>query len=121
MITFTDAALNRLKEAIDPGDYVRVGVVGGGCAGLSYVLEIEEDKNSDDTIIDIDGVKICMNPFSSFTMKEVVVDYVESLYQSGFKFDNPTALKNCACGTSFKPEKGGPAPPPGCPTKIGCG
>jgi len=120
MISFTEAALDRLKEALDPGDYVRVGVVGGGCAGLSYTIEIEEEKKDDDTILNLDGVMVCLNPFSNFTMKEVTVDYVESLHQSGFKFDNPKALKNCACGTSFRPEKGAQTPPPGGCATAGC-
>ncbi len=121
MITFTKNALKKLKSAVDPGDYVRVGVVGGGCAGLSYTIEIDDKKNTDDLLLDVTkDIIVCMNPYSNFTLKNVVVDYVESLHQSGFKFDNPDAQKACACGTSFKPAADASSPPPGGCSTGGC-
>ena len=127
MITFTNSAIEKLETAIEPGDYVRVGVVGGGCSGLSYTIEIEEGKKKDDIVLkagnseNSSDVPVIMNPFSNFTLNEVTVDYVESLHQSGFKFDNPTAKKTCGCGTSFKPQEGGPEVPVGGCSTGGCG
>jgi len=123
MIEFTGAAIEHLAAAVEPTDYVRVGVGKGGCAGLSYTIEVEETKKSEDVVITLGNVKICMDPYTSFILRETVVDYTKSLHQSGFKFLNSKATKSCACGTSFKPEEepedmGDPAPV--CLT-AGCG
>tara|TARA_R110000824_G_scaffold109740_4_gene257557 strand:+ start:883 stop:1260 length:378 start_codon:yes stop_codon:yes gene_type:complete len=123
MVEFTDAAIQKFKNALDPEDFVRVGVVGGGCAGLSYTVEVIEDPTDDDFIVEIDSIKVCLSPYSKFVLNSTVVDYVESLHQSGFKFENPEAAKSCGCGTSFRLPKGSPKPPeegPGCATS-GCG
>ena len=120
MITFTDAAIKKLESALDPEDIVRVGVVGGGCSGFSYAIEVDESSNPDDVILDLGKVKVYLNPYSNFQLRETTVDYVESLHQSGFKFENPKAVKSCACGTSFKAEKDSPAPPTGGCVTAGC-
>lgn len=122
MIKFTDNAIKALKEAVEPGDYVRVGVVGGGCSGLSYTIEVEEGHKPEDITLKAGDVDICVNPYSNFTLNEVTVDYTTSLHQSGFKFSNPAAKSECGCGTSFKPEgfKKSDVPAGGCATG-GCG
>jgi len=120
VITFTAAAIKKLESALDSEDIVRVGVVGGGCSGLSYTIEVDESSKPDDIIVNLGKVKIYLNPYSSFQLRETVVDYVESLHQSGFKFDNSKAVKSCACGTSFKAEKDSPSPPPGGCVTAGC-
>jgi iron-sulfur cluster assembly accessory protein len=120
MVTFTYAAIKKLEDSLDPDDIVRVGVVGGGCSGLSYTIEVDENTNPDDVIIDLGKIKVYLNPYSSFQLRETVVDYVESLHQSGFKFENPKAVKSCACGTSFKAEKDSPTPPAGGCVTAGC-
>jgi iron-sulfur cluster assembly protein len=105
MIEFTEAALKQLTDAVEPTDYVRVGVGKGGCAGLSYTIEVAEEKKAGDVVVTLGTVKVCMDPYSSFILRETVVDYTQSLHQSGFKFLNSKATKSCACGTSFKPEE----------------
>jgi len=124
VIKFTEAAIKKLKEAVEPGDYVRVGVAGGGCSGLSYTIEIEEGHKGTDVTFKTKNVDVCLDPYSNFTLKGVTVDYYETLHQSGFSFDNPDAKKTCGCGTSFKPQEGGPEVPKevmgGCSTG-GCG
>jgi len=120
MIQFTDAALNKLENAVEQNDVVRVGVASGGCAGLSYTIEIEEKSEPGDFIFDAGNVKICMNPYTKFILRETVVDYEETLHQSGFKFNNPKAKKSCACGTSFKPEENTVEPPAGGCATAGC-
>jgi iron-sulfur cluster assembly protein len=126
MITFTDSAIKKLEEAVDPGDYIRVGVVGGGCSGLSYTIEVDDsewDKDCNDVKLDINkNIIVRMNPYSHNILKSVTVDYTESLHQSGFKFDNPDAAKSCGCGTSFRPEgfNKDEVPAGGCSTG-GCG
>jgi len=122
MIIFTEAAIKKLKNSVESTDYVRVGVSKGGCAGLSYTMEVVEGCNSDDFILTLEGVNICMDPYSKFVLRETTVDYVESLHQSAFKFKNSKATKSCGCGTSFKPddEEVEAIAPPGCAT-AGCG
>tara|TARA_Y100001963_G_C6663740_1_gene391755 strand:+ start:570 stop:941 length:372 start_codon:yes stop_codon:yes gene_type:complete len=122
MIQFTDNAIKILEGAVEPGDYVRVGVVGGGCSGLSYTIEVEEGHKPEDILIKVGDVDVCLNPYSNFTLKDVTVDYTTSLHQSGFQFDNPSAAKSCGCGTSFRPEDFNKADVPagGCATG-GCG
>ena len=64
MIQFTEAALGKLGGAVEPSDFVRVGVVNGGCAGLSYTIEIEEESEPEDFIFEVGEIKICMNQFT---------------------------------------------------------
>ncbi len=106
MIELTENAIAKLNGALDPTDYVRIAVISGGCSGFSYDISIEEKEETkdDDIIAEFGSVKVYMDPYSHFILRETVVDYVETLQQSGFKFVNSKAAKSCACGTSFKPE-----------------
>jgi iron-sulfur cluster assembly protein len=101
VVNLTESAIDYLKEVVEPEDYVRIGVVGGGCAGFSYVLEIEEAFEKDDVVVELDGVKLCLDPKSSFMLEKTTVDYEQTLTQSGFKFINPSAKSTCGCGSSF--------------------
>ena len=101
VVNLTESAINYLKEVVEPEDYVRIGVAPGGCAGFSYVLEIEETFEKDDIVVELDGVKICLDPKSSFMLEKTTVDYEQTLAQSGFKFINSSAKSTCGCGTSF--------------------
>jgi|TARA_Y100000034_G_C6887747_1_gene407816 iron-sulfur cluster assembly accessory protein len=101
MISFTETAVEYIKDALDPGDLVRVAVVGGGCAGFSYDLSIVDEHCDTDVVVEQDGIKICLDPKSSFMLEETVVDYTMSLMGSGFKFINEKASGTCGCGTSF--------------------
>ena len=101
MVQITNAATKILLEAMDPGDLVRVSVRGGGCAGFMYDLSIEEETSKGDVIVELDQIKVCMDPTSSFMLSETVIDYESTLTQSGFKFLNDQATKSCGCGQSF--------------------
>ena len=101
MISFTEAALHVLKESVDPTDFVRVSVQGGGCSGMLYNLEIELDCRDDDTVLELEEVKICIDPQSLFFLSETTVDYETTLTASGFKFMNDKADRTCGCGKSF--------------------
>tara|TARA_B100001123_G_C15162335_1_gene967960 strand:+ start:180 stop:494 length:315 start_codon:yes stop_codon:yes gene_type:complete len=101
MVNLTESAIKYLKAAVEPEDYVRIGVVGGGCAGFSYILEIEQDFEKDDVVLDFDGIKLCLDPKSSFMLNKTIVDYEQTLTQSGFKFLNENATATCGCGSSF--------------------
>jgi len=102
MLSLTENAIDYLKNSIDPGDFVRVGVKSGGCSGLSYHIGIEEGYDEDsDILFEFDELKICVDKKSAFLLSATVLDYVESLSSSGFKFDNPGASRTCGCGESF--------------------
>lgn len=101
MIQFTEAAVNHLQGALDPGDIVRVAVMGGGCSGMSYSLSVETEFDEDDFLIEYGEVKVYVDSHSSFILKDTTVDYVVTLQQQGFSFNNPNANTTCGCGSSF--------------------
>jgi iron-sulfur cluster assembly protein len=93
--------LKRLLESEDSGaDGVRVGVKGGGCSGLSYVLEFTQERESDN-VIDMDGIRFYMDRKSAIYLKGIVLNYKEGLNGKGFTFENPNASSTCGCGESF--------------------
>jgi len=104
MISVTPKAIDRIrktfeKEGVAGG--LRLGVLGGGCSGLSYQFKFDAKERPTDKVLDYDGVKIFVDPKSLLYLDGMVLDYQESLMQSGFVFDNPNAKKACGCGTSF--------------------
>lgn len=105
MLNLTPSALDALKRFIStsavPVAGLRIHVQGGGCSGLQYGMKLEAQKIDDDTIIELDGLTILMDPFSAPMLSGVTVDFVESLTGSAFKFENPNASGGCACGQSF--------------------
>tara|TARA_Y100000296_G_C5149650_1_gene245693 strand:+ start:770 stop:1102 length:333 start_codon:yes stop_codon:yes gene_type:complete len=103
MITLSENAIAKFDGALDPTDYVRIGVISGGCSGLSYSLTVEEkeDKRENDVVVGFGNIKVCMDPFSAEILSETTLDYVETMASSGFKFNNSKAEGTCGCGTSF--------------------
>src|ERR1700749_207743 len=79
----------------------RLGVLGGGCTGLSYQFKFDTKPRPNDNVFDYDGVQIFIDPKSIRYLHGMTLDYKESLMQSGFVFENPNAKKSCGCGTSF--------------------
>ena len=80
---------------------LRVSVQPGGCSGFRYGLLIEEQSAEDDLIVDQDGFKVFVDPFSAQYLNGVTIDYVSSMQGSGFTFKNPNATGGCGCGSSF--------------------
>ena len=102
MVTFTDTAIKQLSNSIDPGDIIRIGVRGGGCSGMSYFMSVvTEYSKKSDTLFEFDDLKVCIDKKSAFMLSDTIVDYVESLSSSGFKFNNALATRTCGCGESF--------------------
>lgn len=85
------------------GAALRVGVRGGGCSGLQYFLEVDEQVRQTDRVIEKDGVTVLVDPKSLVFLQGSTLDYVTGLMESGFKFVNPSAGKGCGCGESFTP------------------
>ena len=116
MISFTEAALKQLRDAVEEGDYVKMGVQGGGCSGYSYLMEVQDGCKETDVIHEFGEVKVCIDKQSDFMLSETIVDYRTTLAQSGFVFENSRATSTCGCGTSFSQD----APPAGgCGTSCG--
>jgi iron-sulfur cluster assembly protein len=86
--------------AYDAGG-LRVSVQPGGCSGFKYGLLIEDQPAEDDLVLDQDGFKVFIDPFSAQYISGVVIDYVSSMQGSGFTFKNPNATGGCGCGSSF--------------------
>jgi len=101
MIELTEAATRQLLDSIDPGDFIRIGISGGGCSGFMYDLKVEPEAIQGDIVVEFNDLKVCMDPQSAFMLSETIVDYQKTLTQSGFKFSNNKATKSCGCGKSF--------------------
>jgi len=101
MIEFTTAATDHLNGALEPSESLRVAVVGGGCAGMSYMMDIVTDGDEDDLTMTFHNVTVYIDPHSASILSNTTVDYVETLQSKGFKFLNPDANTTCGCGSSF--------------------
>jgi iron-sulfur cluster assembly protein len=80
---------------------LRVSVQPGGCSGFKYGLLIEDASAEDDLVIDNEGFRVFVDPFSAQYLNGTVIDYVSSMQGSGFTFKNPTSTGGCGCGSSF--------------------
>jgi iron-sulfur cluster assembly protein len=81
---------------------IRVGVSDGGCSGYQYTLDVIAAPQPNDLVFQQGKVKVYVDPESAPLLSGVVVDYLDGLMESGFKFTNPNATETCGCGTSFK-------------------
>ncbi len=106
MITVTENAknhaLNLIKEENRPVDsFIRVGVDGGGCSGLSYKLEFDNIIKDGDQMFEDKGVKIVVDRKSFLYLVGTELEYTGGLNGKGFVFNNPNASRTCGCGESF--------------------
>ena len=102
-VSFTEGAILELKRLLADNvtkPYVRVGVKGGGCSGMTYVLEYDEKQDGDEEFI-IDGISVVMNKAHEMYLFGMEIDWENGLNNRGFNFKNPNASKTCGCGTSF--------------------
>src|SRR5437773_10606557 len=103
-VQVTPKAIDKIRQAFAKQGVqgvLRLGVLGGGCSGLSYQFKFDTKERPTDKVYEYDGVKIFVDPKSLLYLNGMTLDYQESLMQSGFVFDNPNAKKACGCGTSF--------------------
>ncbi len=105
LLTMTTAAISKVKAMMDKdgkaGYGLRVGVVTGGCAGLSYEMRFQKNPYDNDFVLEQEGLKIFINDESLSFLKGMEIDYIDTLKESGFKYKNPNAKSSCGCGTSF--------------------
>jgi iron-sulfur cluster assembly protein len=106
MITVSESAkqhaLNLIKTENRPSDtFIRVGVDGGGCSGLSYKLEFDHVQKDGDQVFEDKGIKIAVDKKSFLYLVGTELDYTGGLNGKGFVFNNPNASRTCGCGESF--------------------
>ena len=106
LVGLSDKAAAMVQETIErenlQGSGLRVAVVGGGCSGFQYSLDIEKEQRAGDMVFEVKGVRCFVDPMSSMYLMGVEIDYVEGQFgQSGFSFKNPNAKHTCGCGSSF--------------------
>ena len=80
---------------------LRVGVLPGGCSGFQYGLNIEDEPAEDDLVLETNGLRLFVDPFSMQYLGGVEIDYVTTFQGSGFTFNNPNSTGGCGCGSSF--------------------
>jgi iron-sulfur cluster assembly protein len=118
-ITLTEAAAREIKDHIrrraeaDGSDspdagalYLRVGVKSSGCSGLSYSLELTDNKTDQDESATAHGVEVICDPKSMEYLRGTTVDFKDELAGRGFVFNNPNAAGGCGCGSSFAARAG---------------
>ena len=106
MITVTEIAKQRaiglMKEENKPADsFIRVGVEGGGCSGLTYKLEFDNEVKDGDKVFEDKGIKIVCDRKSFLYLVGTELDFSDGLNGKGFQFRNPNAQRTCGCGESF--------------------
>ena len=84
-----------------PGGVLRVAVMGGGCSGLQYKMDLQDGPASRDILVESAGIKVVVDPKSALYVTGSELDYVEALQDGGFKVNNPNAATSCSCGESF--------------------
>ncbi|MGM7702632.1 iron-sulfur cluster insertion protein ErpA [Pseudalkalibacillus sp. Hm43] len=106
LITITESAANQIKQMMAAEEeenlYLRVGVQGGGCSGLSYGMGFDTEVKENDTKYDQHGIGVIADPDSVKILQGVTIDYKENMMGGGFTIDNPNAIASCGCGSSFK-------------------
>ncbi|HLF56041.1 MAG TPA: iron-sulfur cluster assembly accessory protein [Thermoanaerobaculia bacterium] len=93
--------LTRDQEGMDASWGLRVAVMGGGCSGFQYALDFEQEARETDAVMELDGLRVYVDPVSARYLEGVVIDYVFGMNGAGFKFQNPRATGTCGCGSSF--------------------
>lgn len=104
-VTLTDGAKKEIRKLISQQELgsdfgLRLGVEGGGCAGMNYILGFDQQKEGDQEYL-IDGIKVFMHKAHGLYLVGMQVDFQDGLNARGFTFSNPNASSTCGCGTSF--------------------
>lgn len=106
VIILTEAAALQIKDMMkhneEEGAYLRVGVKGGGCSGLSYGMGFDHERKEDDSYSEQHGIQILVEKESAPILQGTKIDYKESMMGGGFTIENPNAIASCGCGSSFR-------------------
>ena len=97
-----DEVLKLMKEKnMSSEAFIRVGVKGGGCSGLTYQMDFDEELKDEDKVFEDKGVKIVVDKKSFLYLVGTTLEYSGGLNGNGFSFENPNASRTCGCGESF--------------------
>lgn len=106
MVTVTDKAKNQVEllkhtNGLDNSHFLRVSVQGGGCSGLSYKLDFDNEEKPGDQFFEDQGVRMALDMKSFLYLAGTELDFSDGLNGKGFNFHNPNATRTCGCGESF--------------------
>ena len=105
LIKVTSAAGKKVTSLLTrqgrPQGVLRVAVVGGGCSGLQYKMDLQDAPSMRDILVETGGIKVVVDPKSALYVTGSELDYVDALQDGGFKVKNPNAATSCSCGESF--------------------
>jgi iron-sulfur cluster assembly protein len=105
MIQLSDSAKIAVQKLVTeqkrPNAFLRIGVKGGGCSGMTYDVKLDEHEDNLDRVFDLNGVKVVCDSKSFIYLDGMTIDFSNELVGGGFRFVNPNASGTCGCGTSF--------------------
>ncbi len=105
LIKVSPAAAHKVSSLLNkqgrPGGVLRVAVVGGGCSGLQYKMDLQDQPANRDILVESAGIRVVVDPKSALYVTGSELDFVDALTDGGFKVRNPNAASSCSCGESF--------------------
>jgi iron-sulfur cluster assembly accessory protein len=105
LIKVTENASRKLVSLLEkqgrPQGALRVAVIGGGCSGLQYKMDLVDGPANRDILVQSQDVRVVVDPKSALFVSGSLLDYSEDLQKGGFKVTNPNAVAHCSCGESF--------------------
>jgi iron-sulfur cluster assembly accessory protein len=105
LIKVTAAAAQKVSSLLQkqgrPNGVLRVAVIGGGCSGLQYKMDLQDQPANRDILVNSSGIKVVVDPKSALYVTGSELDYLDALQEGGFKVKNPNAATSCSCGESF--------------------
>lgn len=105
LIKVTESAAQKVSSLLRkqgrPAGVLRVAVMGGGCSGLQYKMDLQDAPANRDILVESSGIKVVVDPKSALYVTGSELDYVDALQDGGFKVKNPNAATSCSCGESF--------------------
>ena len=105
LIKVTSGAAKKITTLLTkqgrPNGVLRVAVVGGGCSGLQYKMDLQDAPANRDILVESSGIRVVVDPKSALYVTGSELDYVDALQDGGFKVKNPNAATSCSCGESF--------------------
>ena len=105
LVRATENASQKLRSLLEkqgrPNGALRVAVIGGGCSGLQYKMDLVDGPANRDILVETAGMRVVVDPKSALFVSGSVLDYSDDLQKGGFKVTNPNAVAHCSCGESF--------------------
>jgi iron-sulfur cluster assembly protein len=105
LVKVTESAARKLSSLLEkqgrPKGALRVAVIGGGCSGLQYKMDLVDGPASRDIMVETSNVRVVIDPKSALFVSGSLLDYSDDLQKGGFKVTNPNAVAHCSCGESF--------------------